>query len=161
MTYRIVYTCPDENCLVVVSPPEDGTVSQQDVIESAGIPEGVPYTIIDETEFPPDRYFRDQWTEEGDLVVSEPLEACKEKCHERRRCCREEEFKPHDEVIMKQIPGSTAEEAEHCRCEIREKYATIQEHIDACTDTAQLRQVVTEEMGEDVTIGMYKGDISS
>ena len=42
-----------------------------------------------------------------------------------------EEFKPYDEVIMKQIPGNDAVEAEAKRQEIRDKYAAIQSNIDA------------------------------
>jgi hypothetical protein len=42
--------------------------------------------------------------------------------HDMRRAARAEEFKPHDEVIMKQIPGVNAQQAEAARQAIREKY---------------------------------------
>lgn len=51
--------------------------------------------------------------------------------HDMRRAARAEEFKPHDEVIMKQIPGVDAQQAEAARQAIRDKYAVIQEQIDA------------------------------
>ena len=53
--------------------------------------------------------------------------------HDMRRAARAEEFKPHDEVIMKQIPGVDAQQAEAARQAIRDKYAAIQADIDAAT----------------------------
>ena len=50
--------------------------------------------------------------------------------HEMRRTARAAEFQPHDEIIMKQIPGASAEEAEAARAAIRTKYAAMQSQID-------------------------------
>jgi hypothetical protein len=50
------------------------------------------------------------------------IDKAKEIAHEKRREARAEEFKPHDEVIMKQIPGNDMTEAEAARQVIREKY---------------------------------------
>ena len=61
------------------------------------------------------------------------LEKAKAIAHDIRRIARAEEFKPLDEVIAKQIPGTTAEEAEAQRQLIRTKYAELQ----ASMDTAQ------------------------
>jgi hypothetical protein len=49
--------------------------------------------------------------------------------HDKRREARAEEFKPHDEIIMKQIPGADATAAETARAAIRTKYATMQTAI--------------------------------
>jgi hypothetical protein len=51
--------------------------------------------------------------------------------HENRRQARADEFKPYDDVIMKQIPGNSAVEAEAFRQAIRNKYAVMQTQIDA------------------------------
>ena len=51
--------------------------------------------------------------------------------HDIRRTKRAEEFAPYDEVIMKQIPGNDAVEAEAARQAIRDKYAQIQLDIDS------------------------------
>ena len=51
--------------------------------------------------------------------------------HKFRRALREQEFQPYDAIIAKQIPGSTAQQAEVARQSIREKYAAIQIQIDA------------------------------
>ena len=59
--------------------------------------------------------------------------------HEMRRAVRAEEFKPYDEVIMKQIPGTAFTEAEAARQAIRDKYATIQQQIDAAETPADIK----------------------
>jgi hypothetical protein len=51
--------------------------------------------------------------------------------HDRRRAAREQDFAPFDNVIAKQIPGKSAQEAEAERQKIRDKYAAMQTAIDA------------------------------
>jgi len=51
--------------------------------------------------------------------------------HENRRQARADEFKPYDDVIMKQIPGNSAVEAEAFRQAIRNKYAVMQTQIES------------------------------
>jgi len=51
--------------------------------------------------------------------------------HERRRAARDKEFAPFDDIIAKQIPGVSAQQAEVERQKIRDKYAAIQTAIDA------------------------------
>lgn len=70
------------------------------------------------------------------------LTKAKTIAHEMRRAKREEEFKPHDEVIMKQIPGADADAAETARVAIRTKYETVQTDIDAAADVDALKTVV-------------------
>lgn len=69
------------------------------------------------------------------------LTKAKNIAHERRRFKREQEFKPHDEIIMKQIPGEDATAAETARAEIRTRYATIQTDIDNSTTVDELKTV--------------------
>jgi hypothetical protein len=59
--------------------------------------------------------------------------------HDIRRTARAEEFKPHDEVIMKQIPGVDAQAAEAARQAIRDKYASIQTSINAATTPEEIK----------------------
>lgn len=70
------------------------------------------------------------------------LNKAKEITHSSRRIAREKEFEPYDAIIMKQIPGNDATEAEKSRAEIRDKYAKIQESIDACTNTDDLKVIL-------------------
>lgn len=70
------------------------------------------------------------------------LEKAKKIGHEIRRQKREEEFAPLDAVIMKQIPGNDAEVAEKARQHIRDKYADIQDAIDAAEDPEQIKEAL-------------------
>lgn len=62
--------------------------------------------------------------------------------HDMRRAARAEEFKPYDEVIMKQIPGNDAVEAEAARQAIRDKYALIQTQIDSAVTPDEIKQAL-------------------
>lgn len=59
--------------------------------------------------------------------------------HNRRRAARAEEFKPHDEIIMKQIPGVDNAVAEAARAAIRAKYADIQNQIEAAATPDEIK----------------------
>ena len=70
------------------------------------------------------------------------LNKAKEIAHEKRRAARTEEFKPYDEVIMKQIPGNDATAAEAARQAIREKYSALQAQMDAATTAEELKSLL-------------------
>jgi len=74
------------------------------------------------------------------IVVN--LTKAKGIAHDVRRAKRTEEFAPHDEVIMKQIPGADADAAEAARAKIRTKYATVQTKIEAAADVDALKTIV-------------------
>jgi hypothetical protein len=59
--------------------------------------------------------------------------------HDIRRAKRAEEFLPLDEVIAKQIPGKDAAAAEAARQVIRDRYATMQQAIDAATTPEEVK----------------------
>ena len=67
------------------------------------------------------------------------IDKAKNIAHDMRRAARTEEFKPHDEVIMKQIPGVDAQQAEAARQAIRDKYAAIQTQIDAAATPDEIK----------------------
>lgn len=70
------------------------------------------------------------------------LNKAKEIVHSSRRAAREKEFEPYDAIIMKQIPGNDAAEAEKSRAEIRTKYDKIQEDINACSNADDLKVIL-------------------
>ena len=72
-------------------------------------------------------------------MITINMDKAKNIAHDMRRAARAEEFKPHDEVIMKQIPGVDAQQAEAARQAIRDKYAAIQEQIDAATTPDEIK----------------------
>jgi len=65
--------------------------------------------------------------------------------HDKRREARTEEFKPYDEVIMKQIPGVDATAAEAARAAIRTKYSTMQTAINSATTVDQIKSAMPQE----------------
>jgi len=70
------------------------------------------------------------------------IDKAKVIAHDIRRAKRAEEFAPYDEVIMKQIPGNDAVEAEAARQAIRDKYDTIQTNINDATNADTLKTIV-------------------
>lgn len=72
------------------------------------------------------------------------LTKAKDIAHDKRRAARAEEFKPHDEVIAKQIPGADATAAEAARQAIRDKYATMQAQMDAASDVDTLKSLLPQ-----------------
>lgn len=75
-------------------------------------------------------------------MISINITKAKAIAHDMRRAARAEEFKPHDEVIMKQIPGVDAAVAEAARQAIRDKYAAMQDNIDSVQSIDDLKQIV-------------------
>ena len=102
------------------------------------VPAGVSYEIVEDDAIPSDRTFRDAWVM-GDCCVDHDIDKCKQIGHDKRRAARDEEFKPHDEVIMKQIPGADADAAEAARAAIRTKYEQVQTAIDAATTPEDIK----------------------
>jgi hypothetical protein len=107
-------------------------------IAKKDVPVGVSYEIVDYLAIPSDRYFRNAWVM-GDCCVDHNIDKCKQIGHDKRRAARAEEFKPHDEVIMKQIPGADATAAEAARAAIRTKYEQVQTAIDAATTPDEIK----------------------
>lgn len=54
------------------------------------------------------------------------------------------EFAPHDEIIMKQIPGKDAAAAETARRAIRAKYDAMQTAIDLATTVEDIKAAAAE-----------------
>jgi len=75
-------------------------------------------------------------------MITINLDKAKVIAHDKRRAARAEEFKPHDDVIMKQIPGKDAQAAEAARQVIRDKYAALQTAMDATTTVDELKELL-------------------
>lgn len=72
-------------------------------------------------------------------MITINVDKAKGIAHSMRRAKRAEEFKPHDDLIMKQIPGADAAAAEAARAAIRAKYATMQTAIDAAATPDEIK----------------------
>ena len=102
------------------------------------VPDGTAYEIVEDSQLPSDKTFRDAWVK-GSGVVTEDVTKAKVIAHKTRREKREAEFKPHDDIISLNIPGTDTSAAETARAAIRTKYATMQTNIDNATNIAGIK----------------------
>ena len=72
-------------------------------------------------------------------MITININKAKAIAHDRRRVARAEEFKPHDEIIAKQIPGADNAEAEAARVAIRAKYADMQNQIETAATPNEIK----------------------
>ena len=75
-------------------------------------------------------------------MITINIDKAKLIAHAARRAARAKEFEPHDATISKQIPGTSAAEAEAARQVIRERYALVQASIDGASDAGVLAGIV-------------------
>jgi len=133
----IIYT-NESGGVSVVTPTGDLPL---EVVAQKDTPDNADYEIIDDSELPSDRFFRNAWVKEG-KKVKEDLKKSKEIAHNQRRQKRAEEFTPYDEVIMKQIPGNDMKNAETERQKIRDKYEKIQQDIESAKSPEELKSIM-------------------
>lgn len=72
-------------------------------------------------------------------MITINLEKAKEIGHAIRRELRAAEFYPYDAMIAAQIPNPELPTAEQKRQEIRDKYAAVQEQIDAAVTPEEIK----------------------
>jgi hypothetical protein len=133
-TSRIIFQSESGGVAVIV-PTGSVELALKDV------PEGTPYEIVDAADIPSDRFFRGAWVANG-AAVDVDLDKAKDIGHDMRRTKREAEFAPFDAIIMKQIPGNSAVEAEASRQEIRFKYALIQDAINVAETPDEIKSAL-------------------
>ena len=77
-------------------------------------------------------------------MITVNIDKAKAIAHNKRREARAEEFAPHDEIIMKQIPGADATAAEAARQTIRDKYATMQTAINSASTVDTIKSAMPQ-----------------
>jgi hypothetical protein len=77
-------------------------------------------------------------------MITINIDKAKTIAHDKRREARAEEFKPHDEIIMKQIPGADATAAEAARELIRTKYTEMQTAIDSASTVDAIKSAMPQ-----------------
>ena len=110
-------------------------------VAAKDVPKNVAYEIVEDDAIPADRFFRNAWVANG-AAVEVDLDQAKSIGHDMRRTQREAEFAPFDAIIMKQIPGNSAAEAEEARQQIRFKYALIQDVIEAAETPDEIKSAL-------------------
>jgi|DEB0MinimDraft_6_1074348.scaffolds.fasta_scaffold230859_1 hypothetical protein len=136
---RIVYKT-DSGVSIVIPSPEALEAMTIEEIAAKDVPAGMEYTIVSADDLPADWTFRDAWRQNGSSVYVD-LPAAKAIAHTHRRTKRSQEFEPHDRIIAAQIPGESASAAEAARSQIRQRYAVLQDQIDAAGDIKSLKAV--------------------
>lgn len=128
---QVIIYPTDEGGVAVINPaPECGLTIEE--IAAKDVPAGKPHRIVNSTEVPSDRTFRGAWG--YDLKVN--LEKAREIAHAKRRAARDAEMAPLD--IQSTIPAKAAQ-AEAARQAIRDKYAVMQQRIDAASTLDELK----------------------
>lgn len=77
-------------------------------------------------------------------MITVNIDKAKAIAHDMRRAARAEEFKPLDEVVMKQIPGTDVQAVEAQRQAIRDKYAEMQTAIDSSVSVEDIKASLPE-----------------
>ena len=140
MTKVIIWDDPTTNIMRVMTPAGGNTA--EECVEKY-LPDGITdYAIVEESVIPADRKFRNAWRKDGSNV-KEDLTESKNCAHKLRRYERQKEFKPYDDIVMKQIPGANTAGAEDQRVKIRDKYAKMQTDIDDASDVAAIRAALS------------------
>lgn len=57
MTFRLIYTRPEDGGVSIIVPAEGVTPEQA----ALAVPQGVEYQVVDVADIPTDRTFRDAW----------------------------------------------------------------------------------------------------
>lgn len=128
----IAYNTSDGVAIVIPT----GEIPLQQVIEK-DVPTS-DYVIVEC--IPVDRIFRGAWVINENIVI-EDLEQSRQISHQIRRARRDAEFLPLDRLVT--VP-SQQEYAEAQREIIRNKYNIMQEQIDNCITTQQLKEILEE-----------------
>ena len=131
---KIIYQ-NNEGGISIIHPTGELSIEE---VAAKDVPQGVAYEIVEDDAIPADRFFRSAWVANG-AAVAVDLGKAKDIGHDIRRTLRTEEFKPYDEVIMKQIPGVDAVAAEEARQQVRFKYALIQDAINVASTTDEIK----------------------
>lgn len=77
-------------------------------------------------------------------MITINIDKAKGIAHDMRRAARSEEFKPLDAVIAAQIPGNDLVAADAARQAIRDKYAVMQEQIDAASTVDEIKAALPQ-----------------
>ncbi len=136
---RIIYKNTEGDVSVIV-PGKNNDLTIEE-IAAKDVPEGTIFDIVDTVDVPSDRTFRSAWDINSSAVITDMVKA-KDSAHDMRRDKREEEMAPYDDIIMKQVPGSDAGQAEASRAQLRTKYATMQTDLDAATTPDELKTIL-------------------
>lgn len=132
----IIYKSNEGGVTIVIPAIDSGLTIEEIAVKD--VPQGTDFEIIDISEIPTDRTFRNAWEKNGSSIVHN-MNKVKSIAHGKRREMRAKEFAPLD--IEATIPAK-AQQAEAAREAIRQKYATMQEKIDSATNADEVKNIL-------------------
>jgi len=124
--------------MIAYTDPDSGNVCQCSLASS--VPEGVDYIEVESYEGKDFRMAKE--IKAGKLVTN--LTKAKDIVNVKRRAKRDVDFKPHDDIIMKQIPGADATAAEAARADIRTADDAVQTKIKNAKSEAGLLKIISD-----------------
>ena len=141
MSKRIIYENANGGVSVII-PSQEYLISHSiEQLAQKDVPAGASFKIVDVSEIPSDRLFRDAWVINGEKVDHDITKA-KDIAHAMRRESRAKEFSPFD--VEATIP-SKASAAETARQAVREKYAVMQTVIDSSSSIFEIKAALTAQ----------------
>ncbi|MEE9351515.1 MAG: hypothetical protein V3U78_04590 [Thiotrichaceae bacterium] len=111
------------------------------------LPKGVHCEVVEDSLLPKDRLFRNCWkhdTSSSPEKISIDIDGARETAHQIRRMNRQFEYKPHDNIIAKDIPGADKNAAYTSRDEIRIKDDQLQIDIEAGSSADAFKQTLID-----------------
>jgi hypothetical protein len=142
MTQAIIYPQDNGNIALVIP---SGELPIEEVARK-DVPADKPHLIVAYEDIPADHTFFGAWeadfNSKTNAKVLVNITKAKAIGHTIRRQKREEEFKPLDDVIVKQIPGTDVKAVEAKRQKIRDKYVKVQVAIDAATTPEAIKEAL-------------------
>ena len=146
---KIIYK--NESGGVSIIHPTDEALSFMTIDEIAkkDVPTGVKYKIVEDSEVPTDRTFRDAWEVDINILtgggrwrmINVNLDKAKDIANAFLRNQRAELFKPLDvEATIPQL----AEQAEAKRSEIRDRFAKYQDDIAKASSVISLKAIMLQ-----------------
>lgn len=141
MSKRIIYQNANGGVSVIIPSQEYLINHSIEQLAQKDVPAGASFKIVDVSEIPSDRLFRDAWVINGEKVDHDITKA-KDMAHSMRRESRAKEFAPLD--VEATIP-SKASAAEAARQAVREKYAAMQVAIDSSSSVSEIKAALTAQ----------------
>ncbi len=97
---RILYQHPDGSVAVIIHAPDCGLTIEE--IAAKDVPTGVAWQIVDESDIPTDRTFRNAWTLQ-DGLLGHDMTKCMDLTKERLRAARKPLLEAQDVLFQRAL----------------------------------------------------------
>lgn len=142
MDQRIIYTNENGEVLIIIPAPDSGLTIEE--IAAKDVPTGVPFNIVDVSELPTDRHFRNAWELNGSTLSVNMAKA--RNIHKNNlRGMRVKKFEALDADYMKATEkGDVTAQQVIAQKKQALRDVTIDPAIDAATTPDELKAVIPQ-----------------